>query len=338
MEKALPLGKLNFDTLENLLEKYPGVLDERLVVGPKVGEDAAIIDFPDRYLVAKTDPITFAMDEIGWYAVHINANDIAIRGAKPKWFQSAILLPEGRATQGLVEEIFSQISRACRELGVAIVGGHTEITYELDRPIVVGSMFGEVEKEKLVTTSGARPGDDILLTKGIVIEGTAIIAREKHGDLRERGYDEGFLLRCKGYLYEPGISVVKDALLANQFEIHAMHDPTEGGLATGLYEMARASGVGMFIYGDNIDLLPDSERLCAEYGLDPLGTITSGSLVLTADPENSQKVLQAYRKSGISASVIGRVEERSFGIKIIKDGKMANLTWSEKDEITRIFE
>jgi hydrogenase maturation factor len=338
MEKALPLGKLNFDTLENLLEKYPGVLDERLVVGPKVGEDAAIIDFPDRYLVAKTDPITFAMDEIGWYAVHINANDIAIRGAKPKWFQSAILLPEGRATQGLVEKIFNQISRACRELGAAVVGGHTEITYELDRPIVVGSMFGEVEKKKLVTTSGARPGDDVLLTKGIVIEGTAIIAREKHGDLRERGYDEQFLLRCKGYLYEPGISVVKDALLANQFEIHAMHDPTEGGLATGLYEMARASGVGMFIYGDNIDLLPESERLCAEYGLDPLGTITSGSLVLTADPENSQKVLEAYRKSGISASMIGRVEERSFGIKIIKSGKMTDLTWSEKDEITRIFE
>jgi hydrogenase expression/formation protein HypE len=338
MVKTLPLGKLNFDILEDLLEKYPGVRDERLVVGPKVGEDAAIIDFPDRYLVAKTDPITFAIDEIGWYSVHINANDIAIRGAKPRWFQSAILLPEGRATEGLVEEIFNQISRACRELGVAIAGGHTEITYALDRPIVVGSMFGEVEKGKLVTTSGARPGDDILLTKGIVIEGTAIIAREKHEDLRERGYDEKFILRCKDYLHKPGISVVKDALMANQFEIHAMHDPTEGGLATGLYEMARASGVGMLVYGDRIDLLPDSERLCAEYGLDPLGTITSGSLILTADPENSQRVLEAYLKSGISASVIGRVEERSFGIKIIKGGKMTDLTWSEKDEITRIFE
>jgi hydrogenase maturation factor len=338
MVKKLPLGKLNFDILENLLKKYPGVLDERLVVGPKVGEDAAIIDFPDRYLVAKTDPITFAMDEIGWYAVHINANDIAIRGAKPRWFQSAILLPEGRATQDLVEEIFGQISRACRELGVAVVGGHTEITYELNRPIVVGSMFGEVEKEKLVTTSGARPGDDILLTKGIVIEGTAIIAREKQGDLRKKGYDEKFIRKCMDYLYEPGISVVKDALLANQFEIHSMHDPTEGGLATGLYEMARASGVGMLIYGDKIDLLPDSERLCAEYGLDPLGTITSGSLVLAADPENSKKVLEAYHSSGIRAAAIGRVEERDFGLKILKDGKRKDLTWSEKDEITKIFE
>ena len=338
MGQKLPLGKLNFDILKKLLEKYPGVHVERLVVGPKVGEDAAVIDFPDRYLIAKTDPITFAMDEIGWYAVHINANDVAIRGAKPRWFQLAILLTEGRSTEGLVEEIFRQISRACLDLRVTIVGGHTEITHSLDRPIVVGSMFGEVEKGKLVTTSGARPGDDILLTKGIVIEGTVIIAREKREDLRKRGYDEEFLQRCVDYLYKPGISVVKDALLANQFEIHSMHDPTEGGLATGLYEMARASAVGMMIYGDKIDLLPDSKRLCAEYSLDPLGTITSGSLILAADPENSKKVLEVYLNSGIRASVIGRIEKRSFGIKILKESSKGDLKWSEKDEITRIFE
>jgi hydrogenase expression/formation protein HypE len=338
MEKSLPLGKLKFDILENLLEQYPGVIDERLVVGPKVGEDAAVIDFPDRYLIAKTDPITFATNEIGWYAVHINANDVAIRGAKPRWFQPAILLPEGRATEGLVEEIFYQISRACRELGVTIVGGHTEITPTLDRPIVVGSMLGEVAKEKLVTTSGTRPGDDILLTKGIVIEGTAIIARERQGDLRERGYDETFIRRCMEYLYNPGISVVKDALLANQFEIHSMHDPTEGGLATGLYEIARASSVGMLIDENNIDLLPHAKRLCGEYDLDPLGTITSGSLVVAADSENANKVLRAYRENGVRASMIGTVKEEAFGLKIIRDGALAELKWSEKDEITRIFE
>ncbi len=338
MGKKLPLGKLNFDILEKLLEKYFRILDERLVVGPKVGEDAAVIDFPDRYLIAKTDPITFAMDDIGWYAVHINANDVAIRGAKPRWFQAAILLPEGRSTEGLVQEIFRQISRACRDLGVTIVGGHTEITHSLDRPIVVGSMFGEVDKGKLVTTSGARPGDDILLTKGIVIEGTALIAREKYEDLRKRGYDEEFIRRCMNYLYEPGISVVTEALLANRFEIHSMHDPTEGGLATGLYEMARASGVGMIIYDDAIDLLSDSKQLCAEYDLDPLGTITSGTLILATNTENSKKVLEVYLNSGVRASLIGKVEEKSFGIKILKDGKKRDLKWSEKDEITRIFE
>ncbi|MCK5553304.1 MAG: hydrogenase expression/formation protein, partial [Deltaproteobacteria bacterium] len=164
------------------------------------------------------------------------------------------------------------------------------------------------------------------------------IAREKQRDLREKGYDEELIRKCMDYLYDPGISVVKDALLANQFEIHSMHDPTEGGLATGLYEMARASGVGMLIYEDKIDILPDSGTLCAEYGLDPLGTITSGSLVLTTDSENSQKVLEAYHSSGISAAAIGRVEERDFGLKILKDGKRKDLTWSEKDEITKIFE
>jgi hydrogenase maturation factor len=140
------------------------------------------------------------------------------------------------------------------------------------------------------------------------------------------------------YLYKPGISVVKDALLANQFEIHSMHDPTEGGLATGLYEMARASRVGMIIYGDKIDLLSDSKQLCAEYGLDPLRTITSGTLIVAADPENSKKVLEVYLNSGVRASVIGKVEERSFGIKVLKDGRKGDLKWSEKDEITRIFE
>jgi len=120
--------------------------------------------------------------------------------------------------------------------------------------------------------------------------------------------------------------------------LHSMHDPTEGGLATGLYEMARASAMGMAIYGDKIDLLPDSQKLCAEYGLDPLGTITSGSLILATDPENSKKVLEVYLNSGMRASVIGRVEEKSFGIKIIKDGREGDLKWSEKDEITRIFE
>jgi hydrogenase maturation factor len=338
MGKKLPLGKLNFNILEELLQKYPGVFDERLVIGPKVGEDAAVLDFPNRYLIAKTDPITFATDEIGWYAVHVNANDVAIRGARPRWFQPAILLPEDHATKTLVEEIFRQISRACQDLGVTIVGGHTEITHSLDRPIVVGSMFGEVDKGKLVTTSGARPGDDILLTKGIVIEGTAIIAREKYQDLRKRGYDEEFIRRCMDFLYEPGISVVKDALLANQFEIHSMHDPTEGGLATGLYEMARASRVGMIIYGDKIDLLSDSQRLCAEYGLDPLGTITSGTLILAADRENSKKVLKVYLNSGVRASMVGKVKEKSFGIKILKDGRKSDLKWSEKDEITGIFE
>ena len=155
MKKKLPLGKLDFSLLERLLGKYQSKTDSRVIIGPKLGEDAAVIDFPDRYLVAKTDPITFATEEIGWYAVQVNANDIATRGAVPKWFQATILLPENKTTEELVANIFSQIQNACEELNITIIGGHTEVSYNLDRPIIVGCMLGEVEKHKLVSTSGA---------------------------------------------------------------------------------------------------------------------------------------------------------------------------------------
>jgi len=229
MPETLAVGKLDMEFLTALLEQYARTDDERVVVGPRVGEDALVIDFGDRFLVAKTDPITFATDEIGWYAVNVNANDIATTGAICRWFLATLLLPEGRTTKQLVETIFAQMSQACRSLDIALCGGHTEITYGLDRPIVVGQMLGEVEREALVTTDGMRVGDDLILTKGIAIEGTAIIAREKADALANK-FRPDFIARCQGFLHDPGISVVADARLATaQARIHAMHDPTEGG-------------------------------------------------------------------------------------------------------------
>src|SRR6056297_662393 len=163
----LPLGKLDFSLLDKMLNKYQNKKDYRVIIGPKLGEDAAVIEYQDRYLVVKTDPITFATEEIGWYVVQVNANDIATRGAVPKWFQATILLPEKKTTEALIDTIFSQIYDACNKLNVTVIGGHTEISYNLDRPIIVGSMLGEVEKNELVSTSGAKPGDVIILTKGI---------------------------------------------------------------------------------------------------------------------------------------------------------------------------
>jgi len=337
MASIIPLGKLEFDFLENLLKKYQGKLDPRVIIGPKLGEDAAVIDFPDRYLVFKTDPVTFTSSEIGWYAVQINANDIVIRGARPKWFQATILLPEGETTKRLVEDIFSQISEACLNLNVALVGGHTEVSYNLDRPIIIGCLIGEVEKEKLVSTSGARPGDVIILTKGIVIEGTSIIAREKEKELRVKGYSEDFIQKSQNFLYNPGISVVKDAILANQFRVNAMHDPTEGGLAAALYEIARASGVGLLIERERIPIFEESKRLCQEYNLDPLKTITSGTLLIVASPEESEKIVSALNQDGIEAAIIGEVKKKHYGIKIVIDKKIRTLEFSARDEIIKIF-
>ncbi|MDW8029686.1 MAG: AIR synthase related protein, partial [Armatimonadota bacterium] len=198
-------GKLDYDLLRQLIADLP--LSERVVVGPKIGEDAAVIDVGDRYLVVSTDPITFATDLIGWYAVHVNANDVATMGAKPLWFLATILLPEGQTDERLVNEIFDQMKEACNSLCVEIVGGHAEITPELTRPIVIGTMLGEVEKDKLVTSSGAQVGDLVLATKGVPIEGTAIIAREKESELKSKGVPEKVIERAKQFLFEPSISV-----------------------------------------------------------------------------------------------------------------------------------
>jgi thiamin-phosphate kinase len=336
-KKILPLGKLDFPILSRLLKKHEIILDPRVVLGPKLGEDAAVIEFPDRYLVVKTDPITFATEEIGWYAVQVNANDIATTGAVPKWFLVTVLLPEGKTTEKEAEKIVAQISQAAKTLGVSVVGGHTEVTYNLDRPIVVGMMLGEVAREKLVSTSGAKPGDTIILTKGVAIEGTTIIAREKREELRQRGHSEEFIRKCQNFLHKPGLSVVRDALLANQFEVHAMHDPTEGGLSAGLYEVAQASQVGLLVDRAKIPILEESSILCKEYGLDPLKTIASGALLIIAPPESVDSITSVLGRHNILAATIGEIKEKNQGLKIVSEGRIENLDFSAKDEITKIF-
>src|SRR5262245_7542397 len=174
----LPVGKLRAELLERFFGKYvPG--DARVVVGPCVGEDAAVLDMGDRYLIATTDPVTFATDELAWYALCVNANDLAVRGARPLWFLVTLLLPEGATTEARAEALFADLGAACAELDVALIGGHTEVTAGLPRPIAVGCMLGEVANDALVTTAGARPGDALLLTKGVPLEGAAILARER---------------------------------------------------------------------------------------------------------------------------------------------------------------
>jgi hydrogenase expression/formation protein HypE len=334
---VLKPGKLPPELLHRLLTSYTRA-DPRVIVGPAVGEDAAIIDMGDRYLIAKSDPITFATDAIGYYAVVVNANDIATRGGQPKWFLATLMLPERTTSVALVESIFSQIAEVCQAFGIAVVGGHTEVTYGLDRPILSGHMLGEVSPAGLITTGGAQIGDVLLLTKGICVEGAAIIARERGPELRRADVPERIIQRAKHFLFEPGISVVRDAHLAvGAGRIHAMHDPTEGGLAMAVHELATAAQVGVVIEGNEIPILEEAALLCRAYGLNPLGTIASGALLIATPPEDAMQIRQALQLNNIACAAIGRIVPPSEGV-LFNDGRtLQPLPRFIRDEITKLF-
>jgi hydrogenase maturation factor len=335
MTRSFLPGKLPPDILAAILSRNP-VSDPRVILGPRVGEDAAVLDMgADTYLIAKTDPITLASDEIGWYAVNVNANDIAVTGGVPAWFMATLLLPENGTTPASVERIFDQIVVACDALGIALVGGHTEITQDIDRPIVVGTMLGLVGRDRVVRTGGARPGDVLLVTKGVPIEATSIIAREKAGALAGR-FDSAFLRRCADYLRQPGISVIRDVAVATASgRVHAMHDPTEGGLATGLWEMADAAGRRLVV-DPSPAILDDGGRLCATLGIDPLGAIASGALLMSVHPEDASAIASALEAAGIPAFQIGRVEKGPAQVIDLRLGQP--LRRFAQDEIARLFD
>ncbi len=303
------------------------------MVPPRLGEDAAVIELPDRYLVVATDPITFVSADLGHYAVTINANDVAVMGATPRFFSCVLLLPE-QTTEAQVEAIFASLSLACAAAQVAWIGGHTEVTPAVFHPVAVGQMIGEVEREALVRKDALRPGDTLLLTKALAVEAVSIIARERADEVRT-AHGAAFQARAAGFLHQPGISVVDEAAaacgVAGPGGVHAMHDPTEGGLAGALCELAAATGLGLEIDREAVPVSPEAAALCAQYGLDVLGVIASGSLLLAVAPERAEAVCAALVGAGCVA--IGRVVEAP-GCRFI-DG--ASLPTFEVDEITKLF-
>lgn len=335
MEHILPVGKLDMHLLTRLLQRYTS-RDERVAIGPKVGEDAAVLDFGDRYVVAKTNPITFATDEIGWYLVNVCVNNMVVRGVRPRWMLNTLLLPEGKTTAEMVEQIFRQIHEACSKVNVLIIGGHTEVTFGLDRPLAVGCLIGEIEPERLIPTGGAQPGDTVLVTKSLGIEGTAILAREKQEMLLSKGYDLDFIQRAQGFLYDPGISVYDEALAAAATgAVHAMTDATEGGLATALHELAEASGVGLQIEAERIPIRAETQKICAEFAIDPLGLIASGMLILTAPQSKADELGRQLMERGIQCTAIGRISPSEAGRLLSVEGRLIELPYFASDELTR---
>jgi hydrogenase expression/formation protein HypE len=339
-DKSLGVGKLEIGALRSLLEKH-AIVDPQVVVGPQIGEDAAVIDLgegTENYWVVAADPITFTTEEIGYYGVVVNLNDIATRGAIPRWFLATLLFPE-KETLEEVENVFGQIHEACRRFGISLIGGHTEITPGIDRVILSGQMIGEVKKTKLVRTGGAKTGDLLLLAKGICIEGTSILAREKGPELLAKGISPALIERGKKFVFDPGIQILEAARLAcNSAVVHSMHDPTEGGLVNGIVEVALASDVDIQVDLERVLVYEESRILCRQFGLDPLGVIASGALLLTISPFDLPAVEGAFSKASIPIHVIGEVKQGSGRVLLRENGRLRELEPFPRDEILKIYE
>ena len=331
-------GKLPPQLLSELLSGLP-TADPRVLLGPGIGEDCAVIDMSGRLLVAKSDPITFATDRIGWYSVQVNANDVACSGAAPRWFLPTILMPPSAAPED-VRAIFEDIAAACRGLGVTVIGGHTEVTDDLPRPVVAGTMLGELENRgQMVLTGGAQDGDSIIVTSGIAIEGTAILAGEYGDSLRYAGVDSEIIARATGYLDDPGISVVAAAqALCATGAVHSLHDVTEGGLITALREVATASELGLVVEVESVPLLPECAVICRALAIDPLGLLGSGALIATLPASEAPGALRALDRIGVNGWEIGQMMEQEDGLWMIDRSGERDLPEFRRDELARFLE
>jgi hydrogenase expression/formation protein HypE len=330
MDRALAEGKLPTDLLERLLRHTSRA--EGLWVGAEPGEDAAVAPGAAT-LVITADPITFADERIGAYTVAVNANDIVAMGAAPVYLTTIILLAPG-TTGSEVEAIFSDIESACRKAGILWVGGHTEVTRVVRRTVVCGQAVGFLSGPPL-RTGGARPGDRFCMTKWVGLEGTTTIARRRPEDSRavlgDAAFDE--VLR---WLDEPGLSIVEEGRTLAGLPLTSGHDPTEGGVAMGIQEICRRSGTGGLIRHDALPIRGETSLLCRRFGLDPLGLLSSGVFLFTAEPAAAQRACGALAVRGIPASVIGEVLPPGDGVLLERNGRREKLRWSEQDEIVKL--
>ena len=332
----MDIGKFPVELLSRVLARN-NITDPRVLLGPKIGEDAAVLDMGEKLLVATSDPVTFAADQIGWYAVQVNANDLACRGATPLWFLATLLVPDSFSETD-AESVLAQIIEACHTLGVSLIGGHSEVTYGIDRPIVMGTMLGEVERDRLIVTGGAQEGDSVVVTKGIAIEGSAVLAREQADALLRGGVSQQDIDTAAGWIIDPGISVVADARAACQaVNVHSLHDVTEGGLVTSLREVAQASGLGIAIEEGSIPVLPECSAICQALNIDPLGLLGSGALLVTLPPSEVPPLQNALVELGTDGWEIGMMIDPEEGMQMIGYEGEVPLPEFPRDELARYF-
>lgn len=335
MTSPLPPGKLPGEMLQRLISTYRTPADPSVVVNASYGFDAAAIAVGGETLVIKSDPITFAMSDAARYLVAVNANDIACMGGVPRWMTVVGLLPEDASTPESVETMFADLRDACVAEGISLIGGHTEITIGLDRPILVGTLIGETGSSGLLEPGKAVAGDALYVTKAVGIEGTALLASELRNRLTTALGDE-LIDRAAALLHEPGISVTRDATVALQAGgVTALHDPTEGGIATAIHEIAEASGLGARIDANAIPILPETAAITDHLGLDPLGLLSSGALLIAVRPGHDEYVTSAMSSAGIPIARIGVLTNPSEGCTIIRHGEASPLPRYDSDELAR---
>lgn len=335
--RPLASGKLPGDILARLISQYRTPADESVIVQPKYGFDAAAISLGGETLLVKSDPITFATEGAARYLVAVNANDIACMGGVPRWLTVVALLPGGTTTEDIVESLFADLRDACIELNVTLIGGHTEITVGLDHPLLIGTMLGVTGPTGLLMPGMASVGDDLYVTKWIGIEGTALLAHERAQELsgifgnHSVGAAQA-LLKC------PGISITEDARAVLQSAVvTALHDPTEGGIATAVHEIAGASGLGAVVARDSIPIRPETRTLCEHFRIDPLGLLSSGALLIAAQPGSEEQLRKATEASGIPIARIGHLTEPEHGFQLTTGDDKMPLPRYDADELTRVL-
>ncbi len=329
----LPAGKLPNRLLRRFLGEYVPS-DPSVILGPQAGEDAAALRLAgEEVLILKSDPVTFATDSIGYYAVIVNANDIATVGARPRWLLSTLLFPPGSAPIE-IRQAMQDLGRTASRCGMVVCGGHTEITDAVRRPVIICQAAGTVSRARLLDKRRMAAGDRILVTKRIAIEGSSVVAREFAHELLRCGVTADVVDRCRNFLVDPGISILEEARMAADWEgVTAMHDVTEGGIATALEELSIAGGHRIGVDVGAIPVFEETRTVCDALGLNPLGLIASGSLLITCNPGTSDLLAAGLRDSGVEAACIGEVLDPGEGVEA------AGGSWTSfaVDEVARLY-
>ncbi|MDV0446981.1 Carbamoyl dehydratase HypE [Methanosarcinaceae archaeon Ag5] len=329
----MEIGKVPHDVLKNIVFDKLKFFDPDVMIKPGIGEDCAVLNCGEQLAVLSCDPITGASKEVGRLAVHVSCNDIAASGIRPLGLLVSILLPPG-TTENDLEMLMTEIAETATAIGVSVIGGHTEVTDAVARTVINMTAIGISKKDQIIRSSGARPGDKIVVTKTVGLEGTAIIANEKEAELKKK-FGLPFVEKAKSCITQ--ISVVEEGIAAGEIGpefVHAMHDITEGGVFGAAWEMAEAANIGVTVSADQIPVAPETKTVCEHYQLNPCRLISSGSMMIaTSKPE---LLIEKLSEKGVLATVVGEFLDKADDRFVVKGDEKKVLEPPKSDELYKL--